>query len=154
MIKLYDTNIMKNLRKEWGLSQVEMAKILKIKRSTYSMWETKNDTFPIKRLIEFCNYFDVSLDYILNFTDIKKYDNLKFDVDLIESGKRLKAFRQENNLTQVKLALKLNIAPTIIVAYEHGKYIISLHVLYAICKKYNISADYLLGRVDSPKYLK
>ena len=37
--------------------------------------------------------------------------------------------------------------------YEKGKYIIATTYLYQICKRYNISADYLLGKIDSPKYL-
>ena len=36
---------------------------------------------------------------------------------------------------------------------ENGHNIIATPFLYQICKKYNISADYLLGKIDSPKYL-
>ena len=61
---------------------------------------------------------------------------------------------KENNLTQDKLAQKLNIARTIISKYEKGEFLIATHTLYTICKKYHISADYLLGRIDNPKYLK
>ena len=38
--------------------------------------------------------------------------------------------------------------------YEKGKTLILTSFLYTICKKYNISADYLLGKIDEPKYLK
>ncbi len=150
---MYNKERIKELRTSSKISQQEMANILGITRSTYSMWESKNDIFPLKRLIDLCNYFDVSLDYIFSLTDTKQYKPNKKDVDLTTSGKRLKDFRKENNLTQVKLAQKLNIAPTILVEYEHGKYIISIHALYTICTKYHISADYLLGRVDK-NYLK
>ena len=142
-----------NLRKEKNLNQYDIADILNISRSTYSMWESKNDLFPTKRLIDLCNYFNVSLDYLLDFTDIKTYKKTNPTLDLKLSGQRLKEFRKENKLTQDKLAKQLNIASTMIVEYEHGRYIISLSTLYGICSKYNLSADYLLGRINTPKYL-
>ena len=33
------------------------------------------------------------------------------------------------------------------------EFLIATPFLYTICKKYNISADYLLGKIDNPKYL-
>ncbi len=151
---MYSIERIKEIRTTNNLKQEDMAKILNISRSTYSMWESNNDIFPIKRLITFCDYFNVSLDYICNLTDKKQYKNSKKGIDTILSGQRLKELRKSNNLTQVNLAQDLNIAPTIIVEYEHGKYIVSIHVLYALCKKYNISADYLLGKTNNPKILK
>ena len=151
---MYSIERIKKIRTTNNLKQEDMAKILNISRSTYSMWESNNDIFPIKRLITFCDYFNVSLDYICNLTDKKQYKNSKKGIDTILSGQRLKELRKSNNLTQVNLAQDLNIAPTIIVEYEHGKYIVSIHVLYALCKKYNISADYLLGKTNNPKILK
>ena len=151
---MYSIERIKEIRTANNLKQEDMAKILNISRSTYSMWESNNDIFPIKRLITFCDYFNVSLDYICNLTDKKQYKNSKKGIDTILSGQRLKELRKSNNLTQVNLAQDLNIAPTIIVEYEHGKYIVSIHVLYALCKKYNISADYLLGKTNNPKIQK
>ena len=149
---MYNTNRIKELRESKNYTQQDIADILNVKRSTYSMWESSNDNFPIKRLLILCKYYDVSLDYIFGFTNNLQYKNIK-DIDLQKSGLRLKELRKEHKLTQVNLAKNLNIAPTIIVEYEHGKYIISLNTLYALSKKYNISADYLLGRIDNPKYL-
>ena len=41
-----------------------------------------------------------------------------------------------------------------ITEYERGTNIIATPFLYEICKTYLISADYLLGKTDSPKYYK
>ena len=68
--------------------------------------------------------------------------------------KRIKDLRIENNLTQKELANILNIDSSTISKYEHGINVIATPFLYTICKKYNISADYLLGKIDNPKYLK
>ncbi len=150
---MYNTKRIKELRENKNITQQELANILGISRSTYSMWESSNDSFPIKRLIDFGNYFNVSIDYLFNFTDIMQYPN-SASIDIKKSGERLKSLRKEHKLTQVMLAKDLNIAPTMLVEYEHGNYIISLNTLYAICKKFNISADYLLGKTNEPKYLK
>ena len=69
-------------------------------------------------------------------------------------SKRLKDFRKENKITQKKLAQELNTSQSTIADYERGKNMIPTPFLYTICKKYNISADYLLGRINNPKYLK
>ena len=75
------------------------------------------------------------------------------NVENIIAGKRLKEFRKENKLTQEKLANILNTTFSNIAFYEKGRNLIAIPVLYEICKKYNISADYLLGRIDNPKFL-
>ena len=72
------------LRIDNDLKQKDIAEQFNIKRSTYSMWESKNDIFPLKRLIDLCNYFDVSLDYIFSLTDTKQYKPNKKDKQILE----------------------------------------------------------------------
>ena len=136
-----------------GKNQIDIANLLKIDRSQYGKYENEYTTIPIKHLNTLCNYFNISLDYIFSLTDNKQYNNSKNDINLLESGKRLKEFRKENKITQTKLADFLTTSFSNVSAYERGINIISTTYLYAICKKYNISADYLLGKIDSPKYL-
>ena len=143
-----------NLRDRQGLTNVEMASLLKISDSLYSRYEKNKQTIPIKHLNTLCNYFDVSLDYIFNFTKIKNYNKSKKEININLSSQRLKEFRKENKITQVKLANFLNTTQSNIVGYEKGKFIIATPYLYMICKKYHLSADYLLGKTDSPQYLK
>jgi len=57
---------------------------------------------------------------------------------------------KENKLTQEKLASILNVSRTTITEYERGTNIIATPFLYTICKNYNISADYLLGKINTP----
>ncbi len=145
---------MNEIRTINDISQKEIAKVLGISAYTYSHYETADTIIPLKHLIACCDYFKVSVDYILNLTNQKKYANSNKEYNLIVSGNRLKAFRKENKITQNTLAKKINIARSMLSEYEKGHYLISIHCLYSICKKYNISADYLLGRIDSPIYLK
>ena len=141
------------LRERNGLTQERISSYINLDSGTYSHYEKEELLMPIKHLNTLAEHFNVSIDYLFEFTNInnyKKSNNINKEV----SGKRLKEFRKEKNLTQEKLAKILNISRTTITEYERGTNIIATPFLYTICKKYNISADYLLGKTDSPKYLK
>ena len=58
---------------------------------------------------------------------------------------RLRALREDNDLTQAKLADILGTSQTMYARYERGANEMPLHHLVALCRFYNVSADYLLG---------
>ena len=145
--------IIKKLREEQNKTQQEIASILGIARQTYNHYEIQDSIIPLKHLNNLANYYNVSIDYIFELTKQRKYLNFKKEINIDLSKERLKAFRKEQKLTQVKLANILNTFHTVVVDYEHGKNLIATPFLYTICKKYNISADYLLGKINDPKYL-
>ena len=144
----------KELRERNGITQKELAKYLEIDAKLYSHYETEDRIIPCKHLYAISLYFNVSLDYLFGFTNIKNYEtNKKLDINKGEVGIKLKELRKELKLTQTKLAEILNTTQSVIAEYEKGKNLIATPFLYTICKKYNISADYLLGKIDNPKYL-
>ena len=145
---------MKLLRTYELITQEEMAKILNIKRSTYKEYELQNSIIPLFHLNNFCNYFNVSVDYLLGLTNKKNYNNSQKEINKEISGQRLQALRKECKLTQQELANFIKIDKSTISKYENGINLIATPFLYDICKKYNVSADYLLGKIDEPKYLK
>lgn len=142
------------LRERKNKSQSEIANILNIDHSQYSHYEIEDRIIPIKHLNTLANYFNVSIDYIFNLTSTSKYKHYKNKINLQIQKEKLKEFRKENNLTQKDLANILGTDNSTISKYEQAKQIIPTIYLYTICKKYNISADYLLGKTDGPKYLK
>ena len=146
--------ILKELRLSHNLSQKDAAAILGIARQTYNHYEVQENIIPIKHLNILANYYQVSIDYLFGLTEEIKYNHSLSEINAFISGSRLKEWRKECKLTQTKLANILNTFHTVVVDYEHGKNLIATPFLYTICKKYHISADYLLGRIDSPKYLK
>lgn len=58
---------------------------------------------------------------------------------------RLRALREDNDLTQAKIANILGTSQTMYARYERGANEMPLHHLVTLCKLYNVSADYLLG---------
>ena len=142
----------KALRERYGFTLTSVAKYLKIDKSLYFRYENEEQTIPLKHLISLADYFKVSLDYLFNFTDKKIYKKINIGIDKTKAGKRLKEFRKNNKITQLDLAKLLNTNRSLLSNYENGIYLISTSFLYEICKKYNVSADYLLGRIDDPIY--
>ena len=140
----------KEIRINAKINQEETAKRLKVNRSSYAMWESGNEIIPIKRLLDVSNIFNVSIDFCLG---LNTKNNQITNYNKEKSITRLKEFRKEQKLTQEKLAKILNTNKSVICKYKKGRYIIATPFLYQICKKYNISADYLLGKIDHPKYL-
>lgn len=136
----------KELRLKNNITQKDLANILNISRSLMGRYENEFEIIPIKYLNIICNYFNISLDYIFEFTNKYNYDNNNLEIDKKLMSKRLKEFRKNNKLTQVKLAKFLNVGQSTISEYERGTNIIATPFIYMICKKYKISADYLLGK--------
>ena len=149
---MYYGNILKELREEANLLQADVAIQIGIQGKVYSLYETEYTIILSKHLITLATFFDVSLDYLFGFTSIRQYSSAKQETNYILVGQRLKEIRKENQLTQSKLAAILNTTQSVIADYEKGRYLIATPFLYTICFKYHISADYLLGRVDEPKY--
>ena len=141
------------LRSDLNLTQDDIAKVLKISRSTYKDYELQTSIIPIKHLVTLSSLYHVSVDYILGLTSTRQYKQT-YEIDKIKAGQRLKEFRLEYKLTQIKLANILNTTFSSIAFNEKGRNLIATPFLYTICSKYEISADYLLGIVDKPKYLK
>ncbi len=146
---LYKERIME-LREEVGWKQRDVAEKLDIYKGTYNRYETEYALMPIKHLVQLCCLFDVSVDYIFGFTNIRKYKKMKKDIDKRVSGERLKSLRKSLKLTQAGLAGIWNVKGNAVLSYEKGINIISTPFLYHTCKKYGVSADYLLGRIDEP----
>ncbi len=144
---------LKEIREINNDSQEKIANTLGIARVTYNHYETQYQIIPITHLINFSSHYKVSLDYILGFTQKKNYNSDNQKVSIAISSKRLKEFRKEQHLTQEKLGNLLNTTKTVICGYEHERCFIATPFLYTICQKYKISADYLLGKTDEPKYL-
>ncbi len=145
---------LKETRENLELKQSDLSQILLVSKEVYGNYEREFQIIPLKHLNTICNYLNISFDYAFSFIDDRNYKKSIKDIDRKLAGKRLKEFRKDNKLTQVKLAEMLNTVHPVITNYENGKHLIATPFLYDICKKYNISADYLLGKIDSPKYLK
>ena len=63
-------------------------------------------------------------------------------------GERIKELRLENKLSQAKLGSLLLVSQDTVSLWEKGKSLPTAEYIIAICKLFEISADYILGLVD------
>lgn len=66
---------------------------------------------------------------------------------------RVKKLRKSRNEQQKDLAEAIGATQAAISDIENGRRATSFDKLAAICRHYNVSADYLLGLTDSPRPL-
>lgn len=69
---------------------------------------------------------------------------------MFDFGKRLRAIRKERGLTQKQLAEKIGSTERGVRRYEAGDIKPGLEVILSILDNINVSANYLLGRTDTP----
>ena len=60
---------LKDLRKQKGISQLKLAMDLSMNQNTISRYETGEREADYKTLIKIADYFNVSIDYLLERTD-------------------------------------------------------------------------------------
>lgn len=137
-----------DLRVDNDLLQKDVALVIGVKQQTYSLWENENKIIPLKHLNTLCNYYNTTMDYMLNLSNEKNVINIKIikELNKKEIGYRIKKIRNDNNLTLRELASLLGTTSSTISAYENGKTLILTAFAYQICKQYNISLDWLCGR--------
>lgn len=62
----------RDLREDADISQTEMGKYLNVSQRAYSHYENGTRDIPVSILIAFADFFNVSIDYLLERTDNKK----------------------------------------------------------------------------------
>lgn len=137
----------KESREILDIKQKDIAEYFNVNFSTVSGWETGKDTIPLRRLIEYANHYNYSLDYLFGITrdSNNKYLPLEIDLELIATN--LRKIRKKHNLTQEEVAKKLNTTQASYAHYELAQNLIPTAFLYNLTKIYKpFSIDQLLGR--------
>lgn len=138
----------KAIREDNDLTQFEIAKMLGVNRGAYSLWELGINTIPLNNLVDFCNLFDLSLDYVLGITNVKNYTLVNKGIDIKVLGERLKFMRKKEKKTQENIATLLNTTHSTWSAYEHSKVLIPTIFIWKFATEYRCSVDWLCGRID------
>lgn len=61
----------RELREDHDLTQEQMGTILNISQRTYSRYENNERSIPLEILIKIANYYNVSLDYLVERSSMK-----------------------------------------------------------------------------------
>ena len=139
----------RNIRLEAELTQKQFGEILGISKSYVSDIENGYTGLSIEQINKICNYAEVTFDYMFDLSkdlnkDIIKIEKINFKI----LGSNLKTIRKELNITQEKLASKLNVSRTLVTHYENGNRPISTAALKQICEISAYSADWCVGKLN------
>lgn len=139
---------LKSLRESNNLKQSDVAIILKITQQTYSKYETNEKTIPLNHLNTLSNYYNVSLDYLVGFSHNKSsYDFAKIKtLDKEKILNNIKYVREKNNLSQRTFAKRMRVSNCTISKLEHGEVNLTILVALELCKNFNVSLDWLVGK--------
>ena len=66
------TNRLRDLREDKDLKQKDLALLLKVHQTTYSDYELARLNIPESVLHTLADFYDVSIDYLLGRTSVKK----------------------------------------------------------------------------------
>lgn len=68
-------NNLKNIREDSDIKQRQIAEILNVSQNTYSQYETGVIPLTAETLIKLADYYNVSIDYLLDRTSNPKVNN-------------------------------------------------------------------------------
>ncbi len=136
------------IREKKELSQREVAKILHVSKSTYARWETGEQVIPLNHLNDFCKYFKVTMDYVLNLSNQNNFNNNIYNQEINKNiiGKNIKLIRKKFQLTQKELAKVINTSQSTISSYEKGKTLVLTVFIYNLALNFNLSVDKICDR--------
>lgn len=71
-VQIMNMERIKNLREDSDMNQTELAMILNISQRAYSHYERGDREIPLKTLVSIADYYNVSVDYLLERTNKKE----------------------------------------------------------------------------------
>lgn len=69
---------------------------------------------------------------------------------MMQKYQRIRDLREDADLTQKQVGEAINVPQQTYAYYESGQRMVPPQVLCALADFYNVSVDYILGRVDEP----
>ncbi len=83
---------LRGLRDGIGISQAKMGEVFGITQATVNRYETGYATVPVKILLQYADYFDVSMDYLCCRTDKPQGKLYDFNTKYVAENKELARF--------------------------------------------------------------
>lgn len=90
----------KKIRKEAGMTQSEFGNKLGLVKSTVSLYENNHSTPNDDIKLKICEYFDISMDYLLGLSNVQKKDREDLYIPDELKGIGVAFHKGEEGLTQ------------------------------------------------------
>lgn len=145
----------KEIRDDLELKQHEIAEPTNISRGGYANIESEISNVKLKYLLDYCNEFNFSLDYVCKLTDIPTTKSLirikKIDKKVM--AERLMVIEKENRKQAKDIATELGISKSTYSGYKNPKIpnLMQTLMVKKLALKYNYSMDWIIGRSNKKK---
>lgn len=137
---------MAKLRVKNKLSQQFVAELLNVALSTYKRYEAGTRIMNLEEINILSNFYNVSLNSLLNITkNTISYNTFK-DIDYKYLRFSLKFIRQRNRVRQQDLETYFNLSRSTISRYEKHPELAKLNYFILFAKKFKVSLDYMCGK--------
>ncbi len=147
-------NRIRQLRKERGMTQSELSKILNVQGAAISKYESEKIPLTADTIKQLCDFFDVSSDYLLGNSDIPfPNEDLEWRYTVLSNrlGNILKRYRQKFSLSIESMCSKLKISKKTYEQLEEGTYTPPFKLIQEISEQTGYSIDFLTGAIDSDR---
>lgn len=139
----------KELRLSKNMTQTDFGNAFGIVKSTISLYESGKSTPNDQIKTKICEFFDVSMDYLLGLTNEKKpyasTDGSRHGVISEQSETPINYWIFKSGYTSEEIALKLGIGIDCLKKYISGESPMPLLILKELAGLCNVSTDCLLG---------
>lgn len=137
-------NRLKELRKEKGVTQAEVAKIINTNQSQYGKYENGKTNLSLETSKILANYFDVSVPYLLGLEPEVPNSKILTPFQLLvkESQKKLTTISEETGIAYSTLS-----------GYNQGTRTPKKKNAKILADYFGVSVPYLLGLDDNPPAL-
>ncbi len=128
-------SIIKSLRLESGLSQIDFANKLDVHFQTVSKWE-RNVSSPDFSMLGFiAKGLDIKFDRLFGIESPSSVDG---NFDNVKMGETLKTLRKEKSLSQSEFAVNLGVSPDTVSKWERGLICPDYVRFKSICDYFNV----------------
>ena len=98
-MKIFNNTLLKECRKNKGLTQYDASKIIGVARTTYADYENGKIQPPIDKIRKICDWLDMSLDKLMNieYADYSELDQKPEIVNALDDiASEIKSLNLEN----------------------------------------------------------
>lgn len=134
-------------RKKIGMTMKELGKAVGVTEAAISHYETGKREPDNEILMSIALTLGCSVDYLMGRDEHRESYEPCNQQDAFSFPTRFKESRERAGLSQKEAAISLDVSVQSVSYWETGARVPALEKVLQMCDLYNVSADYLLGRV-------
>lgn len=136
-----------DLMKDKNLSTIDIKNLIGISTAQTGRYLSGHYEPTLKNALKICNYFNISLDYMLGIDDIpNRYESFKepkYEIFI----ERYYKLMNENKTNHYQVSFNANFNRNNLIYWKKNKVLPTLDIIYKLAILLNTSVEYLIGRI-------